>query len=492
MTTTEARPVTSQEATPAAGDRARWFALVTLLVAVFMDMLDGNVVSVAIPSIQRTLGASYSSIQWISAGYVLAFALMLITGGRLGDIYGRKRIFQTGVVGFVVASLLCGIAVNPEMLIASRLLQGAMAGLMVPQVLSIIHVTFSSGERGKVFAIYGIIGGLAATVAPLIGGVVVQADLFGLGWRPVFLMNVPIGILGLVAGWKFITESKKETKTRLDVFGVVLAMGFVVALLYPLTLGHELGWPAWTFWSIGGSVVLLVAFIAYERNKERKDYEPLVPLGLFKTRGFAAGNALQLGLFMFTGAFFLAWYLFMQLGLGWSALHAGLTALAFCIGAFITSGLSVTVLVQKFGRAVLQIGAVTTAIGLGVFLLVLSPEVSTWQMVLPLVIIGLGFGLVAPPITLFALTDVPHEHAGSASGVINTMQQLGLALGIAVVSFVFLTPLDSATGTTAEKFATAFEPALYSTLGLVAVILLLTFALPKRAAEEQLETPAAA
>jgi EmrB/QacA subfamily drug resistance transporter len=489
MTTTEARQVTSREATPA-GDRARWFALVTLLVAVFMDMLDGNVVSVAIPSIQRTLSASYSSIQWISAGYVLAFALMLITGGRLGDIYGRKRIFQTGVVGFVVASLLCGIAVNPEVLIASRLLQGAMAGLMVPQVLSIIHVTFSSSERGKVFAIYGIIGGLAATVAPLIGGVVVQADLFGLGWRPVFLMNVPIGVLGLVAGWKYITESKGEKKTKLDVVGVVLAMGFVVTLLYPLTLGHELGWPAWTFWSLGASVVLLVAFIAFERGKERKDDAPLVPLGLFKARSFAAGNALQLGLFMFTGAFFLAWYLFMQMGLGWTALHAGLTALAFCVGAFITSGMSVTVLVQKFGRTVLQIGAVTAAAGLGFFLLVLSPEVSTWQMVLPLAIIGLGFGLVAPPITVFALTDVPHEHAGSASGVINTMQQLGLAFGIALVSFVFLTPLDSATGTTAEKFATAFQPALYSTLGLVAVILVLTFALPKRAAEEQLETPA--
>ncbi|MGW4209590.1 MFS transporter [Lentzea sp. NPDC004789] len=489
MTTTEARQVTSREATPA-GDRARWFALVTLLVAVFMDMLDGNVVSVAIPSIQRTLSASYSSIQWISAGYVLAFALMLITGGRLGDIYGRKRIFQTGVVGFVVASLLCGIAVNPEVLIASRLLQGAMAGLMVPQVLSIIHVTFSSGERGKVFAIYGIIGGLAATVAPLIGGVVVQADLFGLGWRPVFLMNVPIGVLGLVAGWKYITESRGEKKTKLDVLGVVLAMGFVVTLLYPLTLGHELGWPAWTFWSLGASAVLLVAFIAFERAKERKDDAPLVPLGLFKARSFAAGNALQLGLFMFTGAFFLAWYLFMQMGLGWTALHAGLTALGFCVGAFITSGMSVTVLVQKFGRTVLQIGAVVAAAGLGVFLLVLGPEVSTWQMLMPLAIIGLGFGLVAPPITVFALTDVPHEHAGSASGVINTMQQLGLAFGIALVSFVFLTPLDSATGTTAEKFATAFQPALYSTLGLVAVILLLTFALPKRAAEEQLETPA--
>lgn len=426
--------------------RTQWVALVVLLVAVFMDMLDGNVVSVAIPSIQRELGAGYAAIQWITAGYVLTFALLLITGGRLGDIYGRKKMFLIGVLGFTVMSLACGIATSPEMLIVARLLQGATAGLMVPQVLSIIHVTFPKGQQGKVFAVYGMVGGIAATVAPLVGGLIVDADLFGLDWRPVFLMNVPVGIAGLYIGWKCIKESLAERTPRLDLPGVLLAMATVVLLMFPLTHGREYGWPLWGFALMALAAVGLAVFVAYERRTERAGDSPLVPLRLFRTRTFVASLGLQLTVYLFTGAFFLCWYLFMQLGLGWSPLHAGLTALSFCLGAFVSSALSVTVLVPKFGRTVLQVGAVLLLVGLLLFLWALGSKgagIGSWDMAPALFVIGVGFGCLAPPIPQFALSDVSHEDAGSASGLINTMQQLGLALGIALVSVLFFLPLAS-------------------------------------------------
>lgn len=454
MTTTEtSHEVEGKE--PSDG-RRRWVAFGALILAVFMDMLDGNVVSVAIPSIQRTLQASYTDVQWMTAGYVLAFAVVLVTGGRLGDIYGRKRVFQIGLAGFALASLLCGLAVDPAMLIGSRVAQGLMAGLMVPQVLSILHVTFVGAERAKAFAILGIVGGLAATVAPLIGGVVVQLDLFGLSWRPVFLMNVVIAGAALIVGGRHITDSTADRRPRLDLVGMLLSAAVLLLVLVPLTLGHDLGWPAWCTVSVIAAALLAVVFVAHQRRVRRSGSTPLLALELFSARSYVAGNLLNLAVYTFIGMFFLAWYLFMQIGLGWGPLHAGLTALAFCIGAFITSALSVTVLIQKFGRAVLQVGAVVIAAGIGLFLWVLQAQgsdIGTWGMVLPLLLVGLGFGLVAPPIAVFALVDVPQDDAGSASGVINTTQQLGFAVGIALVSLTFLAPLGAGTADVAERLA---------------------------------------
>ncbi|MEU0879558.1 DHA2 family efflux MFS transporter permease subunit [Lentzea sp. NPDC005914] len=436
-----------------AADPRRWAAFIIMTVATFMDMLDGSIVNVALPAIQHGMGASFVQLQWITAGYVFAFALTLITGGRLGDIYGRRRMFQLGVLGFVITSFLCGVAANPEMLVASRLAQGLAAGLMVPQVMSIIHVTFPDKEKGAVFAIQGTIGGLAATIAPLVGGLLVAANIFGWEWRTVFLVNVPIGLIGYALGWKFINESKAPYKIRLDLVGVVLATVSLTALLFPLTFGRELHWPAWSFVLMAASVVGFLVFIAYERAKQRKDGMPLVPLSLFKSRSFSAALALMLGMFTFTGMFMLALYLFMQEGLGFSPLRTGVTLLAFCIGAFITASASVIALVPKFGRAVLQVGAVVIAIGVTVFLLTLSPDVTSWGMVPGLLLIGLGFGMTATPIALFALQEVPHQDAGAASGLINTKQQLGFAVGISVVTLAFFAPLASNGAANAESLA---------------------------------------
>ncbi|WP_154697005.1 DHA2 family efflux MFS transporter permease subunit [Lentzea guizhouensis] len=436
-----------------AADPRRWVAFIIMTVATFMDMLDGSIVNVALPAIQHGMGASFVQLQWITAGYVFAFALTLITGGRLGDIYGRRKMFQLGVLGFVVTSFLCGIAVNPEMLVISRLAQGLAAGLMVPQVMSIIHVTFPDKEKGAVFAIQGTIGGLAATIAPLVGGLLVAWNVFGWDWRTIFLVNVPIGIIGYVLGWKYINESKAPYKIRLDLIGVVLATVSLTALLFPLTFGRELHWPAWGFVLMAASVVGFIGFIAYERAKQRKDGMPLIPLSLFKSRSFSAALALMLGMFTFTGMFMLALYLFLQEGLGFSPLRTGVTLLAFCIGAFITASASVVALVPKFGRAVLQVGAVVIAIGVAVMLLTVSPDITSWGLVPGLLLIGLGFGMTATPIALFALQEVPHQDAGAASGLINTKQQLGFAVGISVVTLAFFAPLASQGATNVDSLA---------------------------------------
>ncbi|WP_052744488.1 MFS transporter [Streptomyces odonnellii] len=248
MTDTDTAPPVSLPHVPAG--RRRWIALAVVLTAALMDLVDVTIVNVAIPAIQRDLGAAYSAVQWIAEGYVLAFALGLITGGRLGDIHGRRRLFLFGVAGFTVASALCGASASSEMPIAARVLQGAMAALMVPQVLAIIDVTFPPAERGRVFGMYGGILGAGAIAGPILGGVLTQSDLFGLGWRSIFLINVPLGIAGLALGCRYLTESTATESRRLDPTGMALATTGLLLLLSPLTQGREQGWPAWGFTAV--------------------------------------------------------------------------------------------------------------------------------------------------------------------------------------------------------------------------------------------------
>ncbi|MEU0697334.1 MFS transporter [Streptomyces niveus] len=478
--------------TPSApGDRRRWLALAVVMTAAFMDLVDVTIVNIAIPSIERDLSATFGAIQWITAGYALAFAAGLITGGRLGDIYGRKRLFLLGITGFTLASALCGFAVNPEMLVASRLLQGAMAALMVPQVLAIIHVTFPAHERGKVFGMFGAIVGLGAVSGPLLGALLTQWNLFGLEWRPIFLINLPVGIAGVILGRRFITESKAPKALRLDVVGVVLVTGALLMLIYPLTRGRELGWPLWGHLCMAGSVLVFAAFVAYERVKTRKDGSPLVELSLFKVKSFAAGIAVQLTFGVSLGIFFLVWTLYMQIGLGWSPLRAGLTGLPFSLAVSTAAGLSVQKLVPRFGRKVLQTGALTMAAGVLLYIWEAGrygADITTWQMVPPLVVMGLGMGLIVAPLTDAVLSDVPREHSGSASGLINTVQQMGNALGLGLVSVVFFGVVDDHRATTPTGVASAFEAgfqnALWWVVAVLAVIFLLMFALPKRKSPE--------
>lgn len=438
-------PSTQEDtATGAPADPRRWLTLAVVLVAGFMDLLDVTIVNVAVPSVQRDLEAGYSAVGWVTAGYTLAFAAVLISGGRLGDIYGRRRLLQIGIAGFTVASLLCGVATGPAMLIGARILQGGMAALMIPQVLSIIHVTFPPEERGKVFGMYGAIGGLALIAGPLLGGMFIRADLFGWDWRPIFLVNVPVGVLGVVAASIFVRESRSPDPLRVDVGGVILATASVLLLVYPLVQGRELGWPAWTFVMMAASAVVFAAFVWYERRVIARGGSPLVVLSLFRSRGFAGGFSVNLLFNAAYGIFFLMWTLYMQVGLGWSAMHAGLTGIPFFIGMAVSAGMAVQYLTPRFGRNVLFAGGfllIAGTLGLALSAGRYEAGIHSWQMGVPLFVMGLGMGYVIAPVIDFALTDVPRDAAGAASGAFNTTQQLGTSVGIALMGVIFLTGL---------------------------------------------------
>ncbi|WP_371480601.1 MFS transporter [Kitasatospora sp. NBC_00315] len=470
-----------------AADRRRWLALAVVMTASFMDLVDVTIVNIAIPSIQQDTGASFSAVQWVTGGYALAFAIGLITGGRLGDIYGRKRLFLIGIGGFTLASALCGLAVGPEMLVATRILQGATAALMVPQVLSIIHSTFPAHERGKVFGMFGAVVGLGAVSGPMIGALLTEWDILGLHWRPIFLINLPVGVAGLLLGRRFISESRAEKALRLDLVGMALASVGLLMVIYPLTHGREAGWPLWGHLSMVGSLPVFALFVRYEQAKTRRDGSPLVELSLFRVKSFAAGIGVQLTFGIVTGIFFLVWTLYMQVGLGWSALRAGSTGIPFSIAVSAAAGMSVQKLVPRFGRKVLQAGALVMAAGV---LLYIGEAhrygvgIQPWQMALPLVVMGAGMGLIVAPITEAILSEVPREHAGSASGLINTTGQLGTALGLGLVSVAFFGAMDDhvAPEAVGAAFTVAFTHALWWVVGVLAVVFALMFALPKRPA----------
>nr|WP_225885122.1 MULTISPECIES: MFS transporter [Streptomyces] len=453
------------------------------MTAAFMDLVDVTIVNIAIPTLRQNFGASTSAIQWITAGYALAFAAGLITGGRLGDIYGRKRLFLIGIAGFTVASLLCGIAADPGMLVASRILQGGMAAMMVPQVLAIIHVTFPPQERGKVFGMFGAIVGLGAVSGPMLGALLTEWNLFGLEWRPIFLINLPVGIAGVILGRKFISESKAPQALRLDLVGVVLATLALVMLIFPLTQGRENGWPLWGFVCMIASPFVFAAFIGYEKYKIKKDGSPLVELSLFKVKSFAGGIAVQLTFGIATGIFFLVWTLYMQMGLGWSALRAGTTGIPFSIAVSVAAGLSVEKLVPRFGRKVLQAGALVMAAGLVLYIWEsehYGMEIASWQMAAPLILMGAGMGLIVAPLNDTTLSEVPRRDAGSASGLINTTGQMGNALGLALTSVVFfgLIEDDMVFG---PPYVEAFRGALWWVVGVLVVISAVMFMLPRKA-----------
>jgi EmrB/QacA subfamily drug resistance transporter len=430
---------------PAGGDPRRWAALAVVLVAGFMQLVDISIVNVAIPSLQRDLDATYSQVQWVLAGYQLAFAVMLITGGRLGDIFGRRRLFMLGMAGFTAASALCGTAQSPGMLIGSRVLQGVMGAVMFPQILSVIQVTFPPRQRAAAFGIFGATIGLATITGPLVGGLLIEADVLGLGWRPIFLVNVPIGIGALIAAPFFLGESRAPRALRLDLVGVGLATAGLLLLVYPLVQGRDLDWPPWTFASMAASVLVLAAFAAWERRKKAADGSPLVDPALFRQRAFVAGLLVAGIFFMGVPAFFLTFTLWLQIGLGFSALHAGVTGVPFAVGSALASTASVR-LAPRLGRRILSVGTLLTAVGMGAVIWTVDRYdggIHSWQLVPALAICGLGLGCVVAPLVNVVLAGISAQDAGSASGVLTTVQQVGGAVGVAVVGVIFFGLLSS-------------------------------------------------
>ena len=461
-------------------DPKRWLALSVLFAALFMDMLDGGIVNVAIPQIQQALGVSAAQIQWITAGYMLSFGVLLIPGGRLGDIFGRKRMFLVGVAGFMFGSAACAAAFDAEVLVVARVLQGAFAAMMVPQVLAIIRVTFSR-EFGKVVGASALIGGVAVVAGPLVGGLLVEADVFGLQWRTIFAVNVPVGALALVLASRWVVESRATAATRLDVGGVGLAVLGLLLLLVPLVEGRELGWPTWSIASLVLTVPVFVLFVRHQRRRIRTGRSPLVVLGLFRERGFWAGILVQLLFQGLPAAFFLVWTLYLQSGLGWSPLRTGLASIPFSIAVAVSGGLSVQVIYPRLGRTTLMLGAVLMFAGLVHFGVVASEhgqDIGVGHMVVPLVLIGLGMGQVISPLTGLILGFVPQDDAGSASGLITATAQVGAALGVAFIGVVFF-------GAAGDGLVHAFSLATWFLGGQLAVVFGLLFALPRLAGTEQ-------
>lgn len=485
MATSSAAVTNGDHAIPAdtgqAGYPRRWLAAIVLIVGALMDMIDVTIVNVALPSIRRDLHASATQLEWVVSGYMLAFAATLIIAGNLGDKFGRKRLFLSGAALFGLASLAAGLSGSGAELIAARVVQGAAAAAMAPQVLATFRVIFGRAERGKAFGIYGAMLGFASAIGLVLGGLLTGANLFGWEWRSVFYVNVPVAVAALIAGARFVPETKDPGARRPFVAGAVLLAGSLVAIVYPLLEGRQLGWPAWVWPLMAAGVAGLVVLGVIEARRTSTTVAPLLRAGLFRVPAFAAGMGIQLAFFAGMQGFFIAFALWLQAGEHFSPLKAGLTAVAFSVGSFIAAPVAVP-LAQKAGRRILAGGAVLMVAGIGGVALA-APHVgvngSPWPIVPGLVVAGAGLALLVIPLVNVVLAAVPAEVAGGASGLFSTAQQLGGALGVALLGSVFFGYLNGH----------SFEAALVHTapyaMGAFALCGVLALLLPRTAVSEE-------
>ncbi|MFD9478748.1 MFS transporter [Streptomyces nojiriensis] len=462
-------------------------ALLVVLFSSFMDLVDATIVTVAAPAIARDMGAGDAQIQWTIAAYTLALGAGLITGGRLGDQFGRKRLFMIGLVGFMVTSALCALAVTPGMLIGMRAVQGLTAGIMVPQVFGVIRASFAPAERARAFGAYGAVQGLASVAGPLLGGLLVEADLFDLGWRTIFWINVPISILALVVGARVLPESRSASTARLDLVGALLAASGILLLLLPVIQTETWGWTAADYALLAAGIILLTIFLAYERSLAGRGGEPVFDPALLRIRAFAIGLSASVLFFGGIGSFFLTLSVYLQLGTGRTAWETGLVILPYALGSIITSGLGVA-LAAKAGRALLLTGSLTIAASQLVLLAVIrdGSDPGFWLLALGLFIGGLGLGLAAPFLVNVVLAGIPGRNAGAAGGVLSTVNQIGGSIGIAVLGTIFFAAV---TGSTTDApgpadYAHALSIVLVVTAVLYLVAGLVMLALPKAAAEQ--------
>ncbi|MDX6248521.1 MAG: hypothetical protein QOF10_1881 [Kribbellaceae bacterium] len=456
--------------------RWRWIVLGTVLVAEIMDLVDATIVNIAAPSIRNELGGSESALQWLLAGYTLAFAIGLITFGRLGDLVGRRRLFVIGAVGFTIASAICGLATSPEMLIASRVAQGLLGAVMIPQGFAILKAVFPPDEIGKAFALFGPVMGLSAVAGPVIAGLLIDANWFDAGWRTIFWINVPIGAIAVLGALRYMPEVRTPGASRLDTAGVILVSLASGLLIYPLVQGRELGWPAWSIAMMIASVGVFALF----GRRERRSGNPVIDPSLFRSRGYVAGLAVITTFFLAMSGFLLVFNLFTQLGLHYSPLRAGLAMVPFSLGIAIGAPLSGGLLAPKLGRKALQLGiAVMTLAMVGVwFTLHLNGDQTTiWNLVPATLFTGIGAGMVFAPLFDIILASIDDQAAGSASGVLTAMQQFGGAIGVAVIGTVFFQLLP------AHEFLGATKSSTLVAVGLFVVSLLVSFLLPKQARE---------
>ncbi|MFF7249705.1 MFS transporter [Embleya sp. NPDC008237] len=474
------------DAVPAAEPEADRHALIRMLIVVsgmFMITLDFFVVNVAIPSTRADLHASSAAVEFIVSGFSLAYAACMLTAGRLGDLYGRRRMFALGMVLFTVASLGGGLAPDSGVLIAARVLQGVGAAVMTPQMLAILNTSFTGPQRVRAFTAFALSMGIGATFGQFIGGVLIHLDIGGLGWRTIFLINVPIGLASLVLMRRFIPESHGSGRLGLDLLGSLLGSLGLLAIVFPLVEGREQGWPAWSWACLAASVPLLAGFAVRQHRLEQRDQAPLISLTLFRERAFSVGVLIILGFFAAMASFMLVLALYLQDGHGLSPLTTGVVFGALGIG-YVPAAFAAPVLGVRLGKHVLTLGALVVAAGYGLLLAAVAgigvDGPSAWVMP-GLCVAGMGMALFINPVTPTVLAGVSPSHAAAAAGVLSTAQECGNALGVSAIGVVFFGVLGDGHSL---AYAHAFEWSVAVLAGFTVVVAGLAQLLPGPAAQE--------
>jgi len=459
---------------PTAPDRPnarRWLALPVVLAGTFMTILDFFIVNVAIPSAQADLHANAAEVQFVVAGYGLAYAAGLITGGRLGDLYGRRRLFAVGLVAFTLASAACGLAPTAVALVVFRAIQGASAALMFPQVLSILNVAYTGEDRPRAFMGLGMTIGLASVSGQVVGGLLIGANVFGLSWRSCFLINVPVGIAALAALRPLVPESRSDSARRLDLAGVAIVTPGLLLLLVPLVVGRQTGWPVWSWACLAASAVVLALFARHQVWLSGRGGTPLVAPVLFTERAFVTGLATVLVVYAGMASFFLVFALYLQEGLHYAALTSGLIFMPCGVSFFLVS-MAAPKLTRRIGRRTLTAGAIV--LGAAEIAMALLADGTPGRPNVALLsglmfVAGAGMGAMGAPLLSQVLLGVDPSHAGSASGVLSTTQQLAGALGVAFIGIIFYGVLGGS-----GRYGHSFAASLSYTIALAALTALVT------------------
>ncbi|HXL96383.1 MAG TPA: MFS transporter [Streptosporangiaceae bacterium] len=469
----------------------RWLMLPVVLMAMFMAGFDIWAVNVAAPSLQHDLHVSDAALQLIVGGYAFMYASGMVTGGRLGDLFGYRRMFMIGVVTFAAASLLCGLSRSSGELVAARLVQGLTGAVMVPQVLALITATFPPAERPKALSWFGVTMGLGFVSGQILGGGLLSANVFGLSWRAIFLVNVPVGIAALVASAKLVPHAFSQRRPRLDPLGALGVSGSLALALVPLTLGRSEGWPVWTWVAMALALPVLGLTLLWERHLAHSDGQPLLDLVLFRDRAFSAGLVVNFGLVFFFGSFMFVLTLLLQEGLAQSPIHAGIEALPLAFTFTLASILGPR-FASRLGPRSITLGASIAALGtfgLAFTGLRYGASLTGWDLAPATAVIGLGQGIALPSLIGAVLQHVQPARAGAAAGILTTTQQFGAASGIAVIGAIFYGALGSGVPSRG-MFVHGMELGMTVDAVLLVAAALVTLLLPRRAASRPAVQPA--
>jgi EmrB/QacA subfamily drug resistance transporter len=453
-------------------------ALPIILVGVFLSGLDFFIVNVAIPSIRTDLHASDAAIQLIIATYALMYGVGMITGGRLGDLFGRRRMFALAVTLFTLASAACGLAPTVGFLLGARIVQGAAAALMAPQVLAIISTAYTGVARAKAINWYGVTSGFAAVFGQLIGGILIKVNLFGLDWRTCFLINLPIGLAAAILCFKYVPESKAPAGARFDPVGMLLVTVALLSVVLPVIEGRQQGWPLWTWISLVLVIPLFALFAVFENRVRANGGSPLIDLSLFTERAFSVGLIIQLAFWSSMASYFLILALYLQQGRGISPLGAGLVFSALGIGYIITS-LTARLVALRLGREVIALGGVIRIVGLILQIIAVTTiglTGSVGWLIPGLFIDGAGMGFAVAPLAATVMSRVKPQHAGSGAGVLTTGLQVGAGLGVALIGLIFYRVLGAGGP---SMYPDAFRASLIAIAVVCLLVALLVQALPR-------------